>query len=96
MTAALQGHLDGLDTEIGRVEHCPADLEATFGLPNACFFHVDMTPTRLGTNRPAAGLGGYRTPVPGLFLAGSGVVHPEGGVNGWPGRIAGRYALANS
>jgi phytoene dehydrogenase-like protein len=95
MTKSVKRFMSGFDTEIGRTQTCPQDLERTFGLPNACFFHVDMTPTRLGMNRPAAGLGGYGTPVEGLFLAGSGV-HPGGGVNGWPGRLAGRYALANS
>ncbi|BBX00095.1 FAD-dependent oxidoreductase [Mycolicibacterium moriokaense] len=92
MTASLERFLSGFETEIGRVEHSPADLESVFNIPNACFFHVDMTATRLGSNRPAAGLGGYRTPVDGLFLAGSGV-HPGGGVNGWPGRLAAQFAL---
>ncbi|MCD2195329.1 NAD(P)/FAD-dependent oxidoreductase [Actinomycetospora endophytica] len=93
MTAGAERYLDGLDAEIGRVEHSPLDLERVFSLPNGCFFHVDMTPTRLGMNRPAAGLGGYDTPVEGLYLAGSGV-HPGGGVSGWPGRLAARHALA--
>jgi phytoene dehydrogenase-like protein len=95
MTKSVQRFMDGMETEIGRIQNSPQDLEQYFKLPNACFFHVDMTPTRLGMNRPAAGLGGYKTPIEGLFLAGSGS-HPGGGVNGWPGRLAGRYALANS
>ena len=37
--------------------------------------------------RPAAGLGGDSLPVAGLFLGGAGI-HPGGGVNGLPGRIA--------
>lgn len=95
MTKSVERFLGGMESEIGRTAHSPADLEQVFGLPNACFFHVDMTPTRLGMNRPAAGLGGYGTPIEGLFLAGSGA-HPGGGVNGWPGRLAARYAMRNS
>jgi phytoene dehydrogenase-like protein len=49
---------------------------------------------RLGINRPARGLGGYRTPIKGLYLAGAGT-HPGGGVSGWPGRLAAQTALAD-
>jgi phytoene dehydrogenase-like protein len=54
-----------------------------------------MNPTRLGVNRPAKGLGGYLTPVEGLYLAGAGS-HPGGTVNGWCGRLAAETALADS
>jgi phytoene dehydrogenase-like protein len=37
--------------------------------------------------RPAYGLGGDTLPVAGLFLGGAGI-HPGGGINGLPGRIA--------
>ncbi|MBA2324957.1 MAG: dehydrogenase, partial [Pseudonocardiales bacterium] len=40
-----------------------------------------------GPRRPAAGFSGYRTPVPGLFLTGSGT-HPIAGINGLPGKNA--------
>ena len=86
--------IGGLDQEIGAVEHSPADLEARFGVPRGCYFHVDMTASRLGMNRPAAGLGGYRTPVERLYLAGAGT-HPGGGVLGWPGRLAADCALSD-
>ena len=37
--------------------------------------------------RPASGLGGDTLPVAGLYFGGAGI-HPGGGVNGMPGRIA--------
>lgn len=84
--------LDGLDAEIGRVVHSPQDFEDYFGTPRGCYFHVDMTPMRLGANRPARGLGRYTTPVEGLYLAGAGS-HPGGTINGWCGRNAAREAM---
>jgi phytoene dehydrogenase-like protein len=84
--------LDGLDAEIGRIVHTPKDFEDRFSTPKGCYFHVDMTPLRLGTNRPAHGLGGYTTPFPGLYLAGAGS-HPGGTVNGWCGRLAAQQAI---
>jgi phytoene dehydrogenase-like protein len=85
-------HLDGFDAEIGRIETSPADFGEQFGTPNGSYFHVDMTPLRLAMNRPAPGLGGYRSPVHGYFHAGAGS-HPGGGVSGWPGRLAAQTAL---
>ena len=84
--------LGGLEAEIGAVETGPTDFERRFATPRGCYFHLDMIPTRLGSNRPAAGLGNYATPVAGLYLAGAGS-HPGGGVNGWPGRLAAERAL---
>jgi phytoene dehydrogenase-like protein len=84
---------DGLDAEIGRMVNSPADFESRFSAPAGGYFHVDMLPTRLGMNRPAPGLGGFSTPVDGLYLAGAGT-HPGGGVSGWPGRLAAKHALS--
>jgi phytoene dehydrogenase-like protein len=84
--------LTGLDAEIGRIVHTPKDFEDRFSTPKGCYFHVDMTPLRLGTNRPARGLGGYTTPFAGLYLAGAGS-HPGGTVNGWCGRLAAKQAI---
>jgi phytoene dehydrogenase-like protein len=84
--------MDGLESEIGRMISSPADFEDRYGTPRGAYFHVDMTPMRLGMNRPARGLGGYTTPVQRYFLAGAGT-HPGGGVSGWPGRLAAQKAL---
>ena len=87
--------LSGLDSELGRVVTSPADFEADYGAPNGSYFHVDMTPLRLAMNRPAPGLGGYRSPIDGYYHAGAGS-HPGGGVSGWPGRLAAETALADA
>ncbi len=89
---SAQRFLGGLEAEIGAVESTPADFEARFSTPRGCYFHIDMIPSRLGANRPAPGLGGYVTPIAGLYLTGAGT-HPGGGVNGWPGRLAAERAL---
>lgn len=47
-------------------------------------FHGRMSLDQLWAARPALGAGSYRTPVPGLWLCGSGT-HPGGGVTGAPG-----------
>jgi phytoene dehydrogenase-like protein len=84
--------MGGLEHEIGRVVSTPADFEERCNAPRGAYFHVDMGPLRVGMNRPARGLGGYATPVSGLYLAGAGS-HPGGGVSGWPGRLAAQAAL---
>ena len=86
--------LGGLETEIGRIVSTPQDLQNRFAAPAGAYFHVDMLVTRLGKNRPAHGLGGYDTPVRGLYQTGAGT-HPTGGVVGWPGRLAAQHALRN-
>ena len=89
---SVTAHLDGFDAEIGRIETSPADFGDQYATPNGSYFHVDMTPLRLAMNRPARGLGGYRSPVNGYYHAGAGS-HPGGGVSGWPGRLAAETAL---
>tara|TARA_B110000211_G_C14093203_1_gene560738 strand:- start:6260 stop:7834 length:1575 start_codon:yes stop_codon:yes gene_type:complete len=93
--ASVQPFIAGLDSEIGRVETCPQDFIDQFSAPNAAYFHVDMIPSRMGMNRPAPELGGYKTPVDGLYLASAGS-HPSGGVCGQPGKLAAECALAAS
>jgi phytoene dehydrogenase-like protein len=89
---SVSHYLDGFEAEIGRIETSPADFGEQFATPNGSYFHVDMTPLRLAMNRPAPGLGGYRSPVDNYFHAGAGS-HPGGGVSGWPGRLAAQTAL---
>jgi phytoene dehydrogenase-like protein len=81
-------YYEGLDSlEIARRTLTPKGLEERFGAPQGNVYHVDPIITRFGPRRPAPGLAGYRTPVPGLFLSGSGT-HPIAGINGLPGRNA--------
>jgi phytoene dehydrogenase-like protein len=67
----------------------PVDIEARFGLLGGNIFHGEMSLDQLLSFRPAPDAASYRTPVPGLYLCGSGT-HPGGGVMGAPGRNAAR------
>jgi len=73
----------------------PLDLERTLALTGGHHLHGDMSPDQLGPLRPAVGLGGYRTPVDGLWLCGAGT-HPGGGVTGANGRNCARRVLADA
>ncbi|KAM6130273.1 LOW QUALITY PROTEIN: pyridine nucleotide-disulfide oxidoreductase domain-containing protein 2 [Phoenicopterus ruber ruber] len=69
---------------IGRDILTPPDLERIFGLPGGNIFHGGMSLDQLYC-RPAPSYSGYRSPIPGLYLCGSGA-HPGGG--GWEQRDA--------
>lgn len=73
----------------------PADIERTVGLAEGSIFQGEIALSQLFSLRPAPGWAGYRTPVPGLYLCGSGA-HPGGGVMGAPGRNAARAILRAS
>jgi len=75
--------------------YTPEDLEQKFGLTGGNIYQGAMTPEQLFSFRPAAGYAGYRTPVAGLFLCGSGA-HPGGGVWGAAGRNAAREMLRST
>lgn len=70
----------------------PVDLEERFGLLGGNIFHGEMSADQLFSFRPSASASGYRTPVRGLYLCGSGT-HPGGGVMGIPGRNASRVIV---
>lgn len=65
----------------------PPDLERVFGLTGGNIFHGAMSLNQIFLSRPIKGWSGYRTPVKGLYLCGSGT-HPGGGVTSGPGRNA--------
>ena len=73
--------------EIGRFVEAMPQLRDRIRATDGNALHVDITPFRSGPLRPALGFGGYRTPVPGLFLTGAGT-HPGPTVSGIPGRLA--------
>ncbi|BBW99606.1 dehydrogenase [Mycolicibacterium moriokaense] len=68
------------------------DIEERFWAIDGSVYHVDPTISRFGPNKPVAGFAGYRTPVEGLFLTGSGT-HPVAGISGMPGQNAARTML---
>jgi phytoene dehydrogenase-like protein len=81
----------GLDTlELGRTAFTNDEMAAELGAASQA--HVDWILNRLGPLRPARGLAGFRTPVPGLFLAGAGC-HPGAAVTGTPGYLGAREAV---
>jgi phytoene dehydrogenase-like protein len=77
---------------LGRRALSPLDLEREFGLTGGDIFHGALTLDQLFSARPILGHGDYRSPVPGLYLCGSGT-HPGGGVTGVPGHNAAREIL---
>jgi phytoene dehydrogenase-like protein len=80
------------------VEHAylqtPQDLQDELGLLRGNVMHVDMSLPSMFGWRPLPELSGYRTPLPGLYLAGAST-HPGGGVSGASGRSAARVVLAD-
>jgi phytoene dehydrogenase-like protein len=60
-------------------------LEHEYGLVGGNIFHGELSPAQLFHARPAAGYADLRTPIRGLYQAGS-ATHGGGGVTGIPGR----------
>jgi len=80
------------------VEWCrlltPADIERETGITDASIRHVDMTLDQMLDRRPLPAWSSYQTPVPGLWLCGSGT-HPGGSVTGGPGHNCAAAILAD-
>jgi phytoene dehydrogenase-like protein len=89
----LEEHMPGFEKLVlARQVLTPADLERRFGLTEGHIYHGEMTLNQFLVLRPVPGWAGYRTPVDGLYLCGSGT-HPGGGVSGAPGYNAARQIL---
>ena len=73
----------------------PLDLEERFGLLGGNIFQGEMSLDQLFSFRPSPEACGYRTPLAGLYLCGSGT-HPGGGVMGIPGRNASRVIIRDT
>jgi phytoene dehydrogenase-like protein len=73
------------------IEHrqvlAPPDLESRFGLVGGHIFHGELLPGQIYEDRFAT-----RTPLPNLYLCGSGA-HPGGCVSGFPGKRAASAVL---
>jgi phytoene dehydrogenase-like protein len=72
--------------------HTPLDLERVLGMTRGDICHGRLEPDQLFSMRPHPQAAQYATPVPGLYLCGSGS-HPGGGVTGAPGHNAARRIL---
>jgi phytoene dehydrogenase-like protein len=73
------------DSLIGRQVIGPHTMQEEYGLIGGNIFHGELTPGQMFHCRPAAGYADLRTPIHGLYQAGS-ATHGGGGVTGIPGR----------
>jgi phytoene dehydrogenase-like protein len=83
------------DTVLHRQVIGPYEMEHEYGLIGGNIFHGELSPSQLFHARPAAGYADLRTPVRGLYQAGS-ATHGGGGVTGIPGRNVVRQILADA
>jgi phytoene dehydrogenase-like protein len=89
----VESHAPGFKASVlGHSALSPADLEREFGLTGGDIFHGQLSLDQLWSARPVLGHADYRTPLPGLYLCGSGA-HPGGGVTGAPGHNCAREVL---
>jgi phytoene dehydrogenase-like protein len=63
----------------------PHQMEQEYGLIGGNIFHGELSASQIFHARPAAGYADLRTPIRGLYQAGS-ATHGGGGVTGIPGR----------
>jgi len=90
---ALDRHAPGIQTLVERAQVLtPLDLERTYGMTGGDIYHGEPALDQVFTMRPVLGWARYQTPIPGLFLCGSGT-HPGGGITGGPGQNAAREIL---
>ena len=82
------------DSVLHRQILSPYDMENEYSLVGGNIFHGELTLGQMFHGRPAAGYADLRTPVRGLYQAGSGT-HGGGGVTGVPGRNVVAQVLAD-
>ena len=87
-TATIAHYAPGFHSSIlAREVITPLDLERTYGLTGGHIFHGELSLDQWFVTRPALGWARYRTPIPNLFLCGSGT-HPGTGLDGRSGALA--------
>jgi phytoene dehydrogenase-like protein len=89
MEAVAPGFTDSI---VGRQVIGPYAMQTEYGLIGGNIFHGELVPGQMFHCRPAAGYADLRTPVRGLYQAGS-ATHGGGGVTGIPGRNVVRQVL---
>ncbi|HXP21812.1 MAG TPA: NAD(P)/FAD-dependent oxidoreductase [Streptosporangiaceae bacterium] len=72
----------------------PRQMQQEYGLVGGNIFHGELSMGQMFHARPAAGYADLRTPLRGLYQAGS-ATHGGGGVTGIPGRNVVRQVLAD-
>jgi phytoene dehydrogenase-like protein len=93
LTARIEAVAPGFTASVlGRQVIGPHAMEQEYGLIGGNIFHGELTPGQMFHCRPAAGYADLRTPVRGLYQAGS-ATHGGGGVTGIPGRNVVRQVL---
>jgi phytoene dehydrogenase-like protein len=96
LTARMEAVAPGFtDSILGRQVIGPHAMQAEYGLVGGNIFHGELTPGQMFHCRPAAGYADLRTPVKGLYQAGS-ATHGGGGVTGIPGRNVTRQILRDT
>jgi len=87
VTARLEEHAPGLATSVvGHEVLAPPDIEERFGVSGGHLYHGEHALDQRLV-RPTPECSGYRTPIRGLYLCGSGS-HPGGGLTCGPGALA--------
>jgi phytoene dehydrogenase-like protein len=81
----VESHCGALDV-VARHVWLPRDLEKQFSLPQGNLHHGERSLDQILV-RPVPECARYATPIPGLFLCGSGS-HPGGGITCAPGALA--------
>jgi phytoene dehydrogenase-like protein len=89
MEAVAPGFIDSI---IDRQIIGPDTMQREYGLVGGNIFHGELSPGQMFHCRPAAGYADLRTPLRGLYQAGS-ATHGGGGVTGIPGRNVVRQIL---
>ena len=80
---------------LGRQVIGPHEMETKYGLIGGNIFHGELSANQLFHMRPAPGYADFRTPIRGLYQAGS-ATHGGGGVTGIPALQAVRQILADT
>jgi phytoene dehydrogenase-like protein len=83
------------DSVVGRQVIGPDLMQREYGLIGGNIFHGELSPGQMFHCRPAAGYADLRTPIRGLYQAGS-ATHGGGGVTGIPGRNVVRQILKDT
>ncbi|MCA9296201.1 MAG: NAD(P)/FAD-dependent oxidoreductase [Phycisphaerales bacterium] len=91
LTRTLSDHAENPESIADTVMFTPADIERSFGHTGGHLDHGELALDQM-LIRPWRQCARYHTPIRGIFLGGGGV-HPGGGENGIPGRLAAQALL---